>query len=180
MPHAYNLKGLVGWLVFLAILVLSWDSSISRVMALMEPFATVATSTKPASRLILFLVGAYGACRVALLVCLSMLLLYCAMTCVQCVLPLLPQSAFVWRLAEWLFDEDVLFDPLLPGFLGFHLAVFGGALSLALLFACVSVQDRDLEQPDALRSAVVRESLSMACVSVFAYLGVLVIVSTRS
>lgn len=175
-----NLKGLVGWLIFTAILWPTWDSSISQMIRLMEPVASETSGRHPTPRLMLFLAGAYTACRVALLMCLSMLLLYCVMTCFQCVLPLLAPVSQIRTMADWLFDESVLFDPLLPTYLAFHIAVFLGVLFVAVMFACISVSDKELAKADAVRSVVAREALTMACVSVVAYLGMLLHVATRS
>lgn len=175
----YNWQGIMGWLIFTSIFLVAWDSSIRRVMMLVEPLAAEASKQQPTPRILLFLLGMYGACRVTLLTCLYMLLLFCIMTCVQGVLPLLSRSTWFYRAASWLFDEAVLFNPAQPAFLSFHSAVFAGTTCIALTYACISSSKFDLTEPDAVRSAVVREALSMAAMSIASYLGILLYISAR-
>lgn len=177
---AYNWKVLPGWVIFLVVLVITWDLSISSMLQAMENVTADATPSSPAPRVILFLAGAYATCRVALLLSLSMLLLFCVMTCFQCVLPLLSHQTLFYRVCTWVFQEGVLFDPVQPAFLTFHVAVFLGTLMLALTFACVSATDKDLASPERVQSVVVREALSMAFLSLVAYLGVVTFAATRS
>ncbi|MEW5315126.1 MAG: hypothetical protein WDW38_006577 [Sanguina aurantia] len=162
---AYNWKVLPGWVIFLVVLVITWDLSISSMLQAMENVTADATPSSPAPRVILFLAGAYATCRVALLLSLSMLLLFCTL---------------FYRVCTWVFQEGVLFDPVQPAFLTFHVAVFLGTLMLALTFACVSATDKDLASPERVQSVVVREALSMAFLSLVAYLGVVTFAATRS
>lgn len=179
---SFNKRGMIGWLMFLLVLWFAWDTSISRMIRVMEPDAGAATQTNPATRLVLFVAGTYTACRVALLTCLTMLILFCVMTCVQCVLvlPLLSQTSWVHNVLTWFFDERVLFAPLRPFFLGYHAAVLAWTVVVALAFSCIYATDRDLSSPDTVRSLVVREVMSMALLGMVAYVGVLFYVATRS
>lgn len=179
---ALNTRGLVGWVTFLAVLWVAWDTSISRMIRLMEHDAEAATLERPTSRLVLFVAGAYTVCRVALLTCTTMLCLFSVMICFQCVLvlPILSQTSKIHRAATWFFDERVLFAPLRPAFLSFHVSVFLWTVVVAVSYSCIYATDKDLTTPDSVRSVVVREGLSMALVAVAAYVGLLFHVATRS
>lgn len=171
-------KVMVGWVWFLSIYTLVWNASIGSMMRLASSATSRATPEQPMRRADLFMIGVYVACRAALLVTLYMLLCFCVMSCMQCVLPFLKHLHCFHAAMTWLFAEDVLFQPLKPNLLPFHAAVMVSSLWLATVCAVVSASDADLRVPERSQSVVVREALCMPVLGVCAYLGMALFQST--
>lgn len=171
-------KVMVGWLVFLWIYILVWRASTDNAMRMAFTVTSHAKPERPLQRAYLFLFGAYVACRAALLVSLYMLLLFCVMSCVQCVLPFLRHKKCFHAAMTWLFSEDVAFRALQPRLLPFHAAVLLSCLWIATVYSVAYATDADLLDAGRSQSVVKREVLCMPVIGVCAYLGMALSVFT--
>lgn len=163
---------LVGWLVFDYIYMSVWDASISNMVRLASTVTRQVTPAAPLGRAYLFVLGSYSACRATLLVALYMLLMFCVMSCVQCVIPFMAHVKWLHPGMRWVFAEDVLFRPMSPRLLPFHAAVLVASLTVAAVYSVAYASDADLADPDRCTSVVVRQALCMPLLGVCAYLAI--------
>lgn len=173
-PH-FDLAALVAWLLFLSVYALVWNNGIGYMLDLAEPLLR----TVPCKRYHLLLLGFYIACRATLIMALIMLLSFCVMTCVQCMLPFVSYIKPVYAVGTWLFSENVLMRPLSPSLLPFHAAVLVSSLVLATLYSVALASASDLEDSDRCRSVVVREALGMAMMGLAAYAALALFLTTN-
>lgn len=165
-------KLLLGWVVFLIIYMRVWNAGVTNMMRQSSFITKRVSPSTPMERAYLFVLGAYTACRTTLLVALYLLLIFCVMSCVQCVLPFLAHMKSFHAVMGWVFSEDVLFSPMRPKLLPFHAAVLVSSLVIAAVFSVVYTSDADLMDPDRCTSIVVREALCMPLLGLSAYIGI--------
>lgn len=171
MKIQIDVKVLVGWIIFLSIYAVVWDSNISHMMRISAPLASMASKDTPFPRSSIFLLGAYTVCRVTLLLSLILLLTFCIMSCVQCILPFMQHITWLYVALTWIYSEGVLFSAVTPKLLPFHAAVFVSCLAISTMYAVVYPCSADLVRPERCMSIIVRDVLCMSGVGLCAYAG---------
>lgn len=162
-----NSQVIVGWCVFITLYCFLWNFSIGHMMRQASPDSL----HHEFSRGSLFVIGAYTACRVTLLLVLYLLLLFCLMSIMQCILPFLTHLPEIHSMLTWLSSENVLFHAVSPNLLPYHATVLASSLTIATVYALVYISDADLRDDDRWVSVVVRDALCMAAPGVLAYIG---------
>lgn len=163
----FDAQAIVGWGTFISIYSLLWNFSVGHMMRQASPVAL----HNRLRRSSLLLVGGYTACRATLLLALYMVLLFCLMGVVQCVLPFLKHLPRLHAVLSWLCSERVLFHAVSVRLLPLHAAVLASSLTIATVYATVYVRDPDLLDPNLWTSVVVRDALCMAMPGLLAYCG---------
>lgn len=171
MKVRVDVRVLAGWLLFLTIYTMVWDANITHLLHIASPLASMASKENPFPRSSIFLLGTYTACRVTLLLSLVLLLNYCIMSCVQCILPFLQHIPFLFSVITWMYSEGVMFSSMLPRLLPFHAAVLTCSLAIATVYAVVYTSKADLRVPERCMSVMVRDVMCMSAVGVCAYAG---------
>lgn len=168
-----------------------WDIGVTNMLRLCTPIIATTSVQHPFRRASLFMIGTYAVCRSTLIICLSMLLLFCLERAYQCmktqmvcfddpsamsirsrvtgevIEEIAPSATITWWL-QW-FNEDNLYRPMHPRLLPFHAGVFVLGILTAIVFAIVYPSKKDLESPESMRSTVVREVMCISMIGLIAY-----------
>lgn len=172
MAQHFDTTKLLGWTVFMLVYACAWDASVTRMMQMAEPMAVAASDSSPTQRIALFAVGVYAVFRTTLMFLIAMLLIFCMMRALECVLPYVTRPTWIVQpLKDCMKMGYVTFTWANPSFIPFHGAVMCAMVVVAGAYAAVYPTDSDLASPDMTRSVVARAALSMSVVGVMTYAG---------
>jgi hypothetical protein len=162
---------LYSWGLFMAVLLVCWDSSITGATKRLTQVADSVAPGRPCPRVYLLAINAYALVRTVLLTVLSLLVIYFVAQMANVMGEYMPNelTPFLKGPVRWLTCTDYMFRAVDPTNFLFHGAVIAAALLSIMPYALVCVSDSDTQDGDALESQWLRAVFIMPVLMALAY-----------